>query len=355
MQDKIRELNDYRLLGRSGLRVSPLCLGTMTFGSDWGWGSDEKDSRAIFDKYLDLGGNFLDTANIYTNGTSEEFCGKFMKGKRDKIVLATKFTMGFEPGDPNLTGNGRKTMRQAVEASLRRLDTDVIDLLYVHAWDGITPIEELLRGFDDLVRQGKVHYVGFSDFPAWKLAEAQTMALLRGYEPIIGLQIEHSLIERTVERELIPAARHFGMAVLPWSPLGGGVLAGKYAKEDVTKAKENPDKNPGAGERPVTERLTERNLAIAEVVKEVAREVGATASQVALRWLVDQPYVSIPIIGARTMKHLEDNLGALSVTFTEAQLEKLNEASQIEPGFPQGFLAQIGDRIIKAGNKIYDF
>lgn len=353
MQPHLRSLDDYVLLGRSGLRVSPLCLGTMTFGEDWGWGSSQDDSKAIFDKYLHMGGNFIDTANLYTGGTSESFIGGYMQGRREQIVLATKFTLSMRHGDPNAGGNGRKNMVQSVNESLQRLKTDFIDLLYAHAWDEATPMEELMRGFDDLVRQGKVLYVALSDFPAWKVAEAQTMATLRGYAPVAGLQIEHSLVERTVERELIPAAKDLGLAVLPWSPLAGGVLSGKYTKEDVAKAQADPEKNPGAGARPLWGKLNERNLRIADVVKEVAADVGATPSQVALRWLIDQRHTSIPIIGARTMAHLEDNLAALAVELTPDHIRRLNEVSAVDLGFPRTFLDRVRGPIIRGETKLH--
>src|SRR5919204_5182114 len=219
---------NYRLLGKSGLRVSEFCLGTMTFGEDWGWGSSKEEAKKIYDAFREAGGNFVDTANIYTNGTSESFLGEFIKGHRESVVLATKYTNAAPGTDPNAAGNHRKNMVQAVEASLNRLQTDYVDLYWVHIWDQITPIEEVMRGLDDLVRQGKVIYVGISDAPAWWIAQANTLACLRGWSPFIGLQIEYSLIERTVERELLPMAKAFELGLVAWSPLAGGVLSGKY-------------------------------------------------------------------------------------------------------------------------------
>src|SRR6476646_5332605 len=219
---------NYRLLGKSGLRVSEFCLGTMTFGEDWDWGSSKDDAKKIYDAFREAGGNFIDTANFYTCGTSETFLGEFMKGHRESVVLATKYTNAAPGTDPNAAGNHRKSMVQAVEASLKRLKTDYIDLYWVHIWDGLTPVEEVMRGLDDLVRQGKVLYVGISDAPAWWIAQANTLASLRGWSPFIGLQIEYSLIERTVERELIPMAKALNIGVTAWSPLAGGVLTGKY-------------------------------------------------------------------------------------------------------------------------------
>ncbi len=223
-------LTHYRLLGRSGLRVSPLALGTMTFGTDWGWGSDEADARRIFDAYVDRGGNFVDTASNYTNGTSEKLVGAFAEGKRDRLVLATKYSLASAPGDPNSGGNHRKNMVRTVEQSLQRLRTDHLDLLYLHTWDATTPGDEIMRAFDDLVRAGKVLYAGISDTPAWQVARMQTMAELRGWSPFVALQIEYSLVQRTVERELVPMAKELGLGV-PWSPLGMGVLTGKYSRD----------------------------------------------------------------------------------------------------------------------------
>ncbi len=226
-------LDSYRLLGRSGLRVSPLALGTMTFGTDWGWGADIAEARRIFDLYVDRGGNFIDTANQYTNGTSERFVGELAADRRERLVIATKYTLSTRPGDPNSGGNHRKSMVRSVEDSLTRMSTDYIDLLYLHAWDFTTPVEEILRGMDDLVRAGKVVYVGISDAPAWQVSRMQAIADLRGWSPLVALQIEYSLIERTVERDLIPMAREMGLGVIPWSPLASGVLTGKYTRADL--------------------------------------------------------------------------------------------------------------------------
>src|SRR5215813_11718037 len=219
---------NYRLLGKSGLRVSEFCLGTMTFGEDWGWGSSKGEAKNIYDAFREAGGNFVDTANVYTNGTSEALLGEFLKGHRESVVLATKYTNAAPGTDPNAAGNHRKNMVQALEASLKRLRTDYIDLYWVHAWDQITPVEEIMRGLDDLVRQGKVLYVGISDAPAWWVAQANTLAHLRGWSPFIGLQIEYSLIERTVERELLPMAKALNVGLTAWSPLANGLLTGKY-------------------------------------------------------------------------------------------------------------------------------
>jgi aryl-alcohol dehydrogenase-like predicted oxidoreductase len=332
-------LDTYRLLGRSGLRVSPLALGTMTFGSDWGWGASRDEARRIFDTYVDRGGNFIDSANVYTNGSAERLVGEFARDRRDSLVLATKYTMTTRAGDPNAGGNHRKSMVGSVEDSLRRLGTDYIDLLYLHAWDSTTPVEEVLRAMDDLVRAGKVLYVGISDTPAWQVARMQAIADLRGWSRLAALQIEYSLIERTVERDLIPMAGEMGLGVIPWSPLGSGVLTGKYSRADL--GDENglagavgtrKDVAAGSGA------LTERGLAIAEVVMKVAGDLGVTASQVALAWTMRDPRVTAPIIGARTLEQFEDNLGALDLTLPDAALADLEAASAIELGFPHDFL-----------------
>ena len=344
-----RSLDSYRLLGHSGLRVSPLALGAMTFGTDWGWGTDQDDARRIFDTYLDSGGNFIDTANQYTNGTSERFVGEFAAGRRDELVIATKYTLSSRPGDPNAGGNHRKSMVNSVEESLRRLGTDYIDLLYLHVWDGTTPVEEIMRAMDDLVRAGKVLYLGISDTPAWQVARMQTLAQLRGWAPLVALQVEYSLAERTVERDLIPMAAELGLGVVPWSPLASGVLAGKYTRADLDH---EVSTNPAGTRKNVAAAngsLTERTLDIAEVVKDVAKQGGHTPSQVALAWTLLNPAVTAPIMGVRTLAQLEDNLGALEVEFTESQLADLQRASAIELGFPHDLLSRVMTRELMFG------
>ncbi|TDD09930.1 aldo/keto reductase [Nonomuraea deserti] len=344
-------LDTYRLLGRSGLRVSPLALGTMTFGTEWGWGSDEDESRRVFDTYVDRGGNFIDTASQYTEGTAETLVGEFAAGRREQLVLATKYTMARRAGDPNSGGNHRKSMVQSVESSLRRLNTDYIDLLYLHAWDFTTPVEEVLRAMDDLVRMGKVVYVGISDTPAWQISRMQAIADLRGWAPLIALQIEYSLAERTVERDLIPMASEMGLGVIPWSPLASGVLTGKYTRADLELGEGSAD--PSGSRKNVAAAngsLTERALGVAEVVKQVAAEVGATPSQVALAWTTLEPAVTAPIVGARTAAQLEDNLGALDVRFTEEQLVRLAEVSRVDLGFPHEFLMRPMTRQVMFGD-----
>ena len=321
----------YKLLGNSGLRVSELCLGTMTFGEDWGWGSDKEESRAVFQAFAEAGGNFLDTANLYTNGTSETLVGEFVKGDREKWVIATKYSLNTRPGDVNACGNHRKNLFQAVEASLKRLGTDYIDLLWLHIWDSLTPIEEVMRAFDDLVRMGKVLYIGISDSPAWIVSQANTLATLRGWTPFIGLQIEYSLKERTPERELLPMAKALNIGVTAWSPLGGGVLTGKYNQP-----------NPVDGRLSMTDQpfqIFDRDLKIAETVLEIAREIGKSPAQVALNWLRNRPNSVIPIIGARRLSQLQDNLACVDFNLTGEQLQRLDNISAISLGFPHELLA----------------
>lgn len=327
-------LNHYVTLGRSGLRVSPFCLGAMTFGEDLGWGSSVETSNAILDRYMALGGNFIDTANVYTLGHSEKIIGDHIgrtSSKRDRVVIATKFYGNMFPGDPNGGGAGAKSLVSAAHESLRRLQTDYIDLLWMHAWDRHTPIEETMRALDDLVRAGKVRYLGFSDTPAWKVAQAQLTAHFRGWTPLVALQIEYSLMERTVEGELIPMARELGLGVTPWSPLKSGVLSGKYTRENAGKVK--ADRGPW-----VERNLGERAYSIIDVLQRVAKEQGTTPAHVALAWVQNRPGVTSTIIGARTLAQLEDNVGALDVKLTPAQQAALDEVSQPTLDFPAGFL-----------------
>jgi aryl-alcohol dehydrogenase-like predicted oxidoreductase len=347
-------LAHYRLLGRSGLRVSPLALGAMTFGTDWGWGADRDETRRIFDTYVDRGGNFIDTANQYTNGSSEQLVGELAAEKRERLVLATKFTLATRPNDPNAGGNHRKSMVRSVEQSLARLKTDYIDLLYLHVWDGLTPVEEIVRAFDDLVRAGKVLYTGISDTPAWQVSRMQAIAELRGWTPFSALQIPYNLVERTVERDLIPMAKEMGLGVIPWSPLASGVLAGKYTKADLAIGKGSAE--PGGSRKNVAAAngmLHARALEIAEVVKSVAAELGKTPSQVAIAWTLTNPAVTAPILGVRTLAQLEDNLGALEVSIPRQQLEQLERASAIERGFPHDFIDQpMVQQVMRAGANI---
>ncbi|RYJ28386.1 oxidoreductase [Streptomyces sp. L-9-10] len=343
-------LDTYRLLGRSGLRVSPLALGAATFGTDWGWGAERDEARKLFDLYVGRGGNFIDTANTYTKGSSERLLGEFTRGRRESLVLATKYTTLRSPGDPNSGGSHRKSLFASVEASLRQLDTDYIDLLYLHVWDFTTPVEEILRGMDDLVRQGKILYVAICNTPAWQVSRMQTIADLRGWSPLVALQIEYSLIERTGERDLIPMAREMGLGVIPYSPLAGGVLTGKYSRDDLTATDLASDDSNRKSFNRALGTVTERNLAIADVVKEAATELGRTPAQVGLAWALRRPGVTAPIIGARTPAQLEDNLGALDVDFTAAQLARLDEASATGLGFPHDMLASDHVRKVTAGD-----
>ncbi|WP_189762812.1 aldo/keto reductase [Streptomyces xanthochromogenes] len=332
-------LDTYRLLGRSGLRVSPLALGAATFGTEWGWGAERDEARKLFDRYVEHGGNFIDTAVTYTNGSSERLLGEFTRDSRESLVLATKYSTMRRPGDPNSGGSHRKNLFASVEASLRQLNTDYIDLLYLHMWDSTTPVEEILRGMDDLVRQGKVLYVAMSNAPAWQVSRMQTVADLRGWSPLVALQIEYSLIQRTGERELIPMAREMGLGVVPYSPMGGGVLTGKYSRDDLAGEVTGSEESSRKSHNQALGWVTERNLAVADTVGEVAKELGRTSAQVALAWTLQNPDVTAPIIGARTHTQLEDNLGALEVDFTASQLARLDEAGAVDPGYPHAYLA----------------
>jgi aryl-alcohol dehydrogenase-like predicted oxidoreductase len=325
----------YRLLGNSGLRVSEAALGTMTFGDDWGWGSPKDEARKVYDAFREAGGNFIDTANLYTNGTSESFLGEFMQGHRQSVVLATKYTNAAPGTDPNAAGNQRKNMVQSVEASLKRLQTDYIDLYWVHAWDQLTPVDEVMRGLDDLVRQGKVLYAGISDAPAWWVAQANTLALMRGWSPFIGLQIEYSLIERTVERELVPMAKALNVGLTAWSPLANGLLTGKYHGQGSSE--------PGRMSGDMMKAFMpeeQRTGRVVAAVKSVSDEVGRSMAQVALGWLRYRPVPVIPIIGARKLSQLQDNLASLELTLSADHLKTLDEASRVELGFPYEFYAK---------------
>jgi len=322
----------YKLLGHSGLRVSELALGTMTFGTDWGWGADWDTSKQIFDAYAAAGGNFIDTANRYTNGTSEKFVGDFIAGDREHFVVATKYTLYTRRGDPNASGNHRKNMVQALHASLKRLKTDYVDVYWVHAWDFVTPLEEVMRALDDLVRAGLVLYVGISDTPAWVVSRANMLAELRGWTPFVGLQLRYSLADRAAERDLLPMARALDLGVTAWSVLGSGILTGKYNR---------PETAQGRAARWAS--IPPQQLKLAETVTAVAQEMGCTPSQVALSWVRQQsdrhqPPI-IPLLGATRLEQLQDNLGCLNVTLDQARLARLSDASKIELGFPHDFLA----------------
>lgn len=325
----------YKLLGKSGLRVSELCLGTMTFGETWGWGASKEESKKQLDLFAEAGGNFIDTSVNYTDGESETILGDLLKADRNRFVVATKYTLTQpENPDPNSGGNSRKNMMQSVERSLQRLQTDFIDLLYLHMWDYMTPVEEVLRGLDDLVRSGKVNYIAISDSPSWIVAEANAISELRGWSRFIGLQIPYSLNGRAVERSLLPMAKHWDMAVLPWGLVGGGVLTGKYRPDSDEPTRYEKDKVMEAfGKR-------EQLKAIVEEVAKVAEEVGRSMAQVAVNWVRQQQHKAqmIPILGARNETQLKDNLAVLEWELSEEQLQRLDEVSAIDLGFPHGFL-----------------
>jgi aryl-alcohol dehydrogenase-like predicted oxidoreductase len=323
------QLDHYVTLGRSGLRVSPLCLGAMTFGEDLGWGTNVKESEQIIDRFLELGGNFIDTANFYTKSHSEKIIGDHLgrhKEKRDRLVIATKFSGNLYPGDPNGGGSSRKSIVAACEQSLRRLQTEYIDLYWLHNWDVHTPIEETMAALEDLVRSGKVRYLGVSDTPAWKVAEANVTARFRGWSAFIGLQIEYSLLERTVEQELIPMARELGLGVTPWSPLKSGLLSGKYSRHSV-----QPKEGRSAF---IGHLLNERTFALVEELDKIAQAHDSTVARVALAWLQLQPGVTSTIIGARRITQLEDNVKALEVALTAEELAHLDKLTKPTLGFP---------------------
>ncbi len=331
-------LDHFVTLGRSGLRVSPFCLGGMTFGEERGWGSTAAVAEEIIDRYLDCGGNFIDTANSYNRGHSEKIIGDHVgchPARRDRLVLATKFSFNLYPGDPNAGGGNRKSILAACEESLRRLRTGYIDLYWMHYWDWFTPIDETMRALEDLVTAGKVRYLGFSDTPAWKVAQAQVTALLQGRTPLIALQIAYSLIERTVEGELIPMARELGLGVTPYGALASGVLSGKYTRANAAQAQ------PRRGEM-VTGALTENTFRLLDLLSDVAREMGTTPARVAVAWVDSRPGVASTIIGARTMEQLEENLGALDLRLRPEHVAALDAASRPKLNFPAGFMAVVG-------------
>ncbi|KIG12759.1 putative oxidoreductase [Enhygromyxa salina] len=325
----------YRLLGRSGLRVSEICLGTMSFGEQWGFGADEATSHQVLDAYADAGGNFLDTANKYHGGETEQIVGSWLAqvpGRRERTVLATKYTLSMDGTDPNASGNHRKSLHSAVEESLRRLGTDYIDLMWVHAWDQYTPYEETMRALDDLVRAGKILYIGVSDTPAWVVSASNTLAELRGWTSFVGLQIEYSLLQRTPERDLLPMAEQFGLSILAWAPLGGGVLTGKYTRDKGSTDSLRKQGNVSRG------RTSERALEIARTVDAVADELGASSAQVAAAWVSAQGYRYIPIVGARKLSQIQDSLTAATIELSPEQLAKLAHVSKVRLGFPHDFL-----------------
>ncbi len=348
------QMNEYITLGRSGLRVSPLCLGTMTFGNDR-WGSEDTESHAIFDRYIESGGNFLDTADGYAEGKSEELLGRFVAESklRDKLVIATKFTFNGENGNPNAGGNGRKNVYRALDGSLKRLGMDYVDLYWMHAWDKVTPVEEVIETLNDLVRAGKIRYYAFSDVPAWYVARAVTLAECHSLAKPIALQLEYSLVERTIEREHVPAAQELGMAICPWSPLASGFLAGKYKRDKSSESGKGRLDILKNGNNPVFGKFTERNWKILEALEAVAKESGRSMAQVALQWAVTQPGVTSTLIGATSKQQLEDNLASLDFTIPEELRGKLNEVSALEAAHPYMFFDEVLQARVNGGVTVH--
>ncbi|HVB57556.1 MAG TPA: aldo/keto reductase [Candidatus Acidoferrales bacterium] len=341
-------LSEYITLGRSGLRVSPLCLGAMTFGTEWGFGAEEKASKEMFDRYVSAGGNFIDTADGYTNGHSEQMVGKFVaEGRlRDRMVIATKFTFNHgEPGNPNAGGNGRKNIYRALEGSLVSLKTDYVDLYYLHAWDTVTPVEEVLSTLTDLIRAGKIRYYAFSDTPAWYVARAQTLAEKEGKEGLIALQLEYSLVERNIEREHIPVAQELGLGICPWSPLASGFLSGKYKREGNTGKGDGRLTMPN----PLFNKFTAQNWSVLDVLLDVAKQVQKSPAQVALNWVATQPGITSTILGATNLSQLEDNLRAIEFTIPPELRKRLDVASAIEMGHPYTFFGPMLQARITGG------
>jgi aryl-alcohol dehydrogenase-like predicted oxidoreductase len=320
----------YKLLGQTGLRVSELCLGTMGFGTEFGWGIDQNASFAILDKFAAAGGNFLDTANRYTNGTSEKIIGNW-------LVIATKYALHDNMNHPNASGNSRKNMMRSVEESLKRLQVECIDVLYLHIWDHTTPMEEVIRGMDDLMRQGKIMYPAISDTVAWRVSAGNTYAHLNNYVPFAALQVEYSLLQRTPERELTPMAKHYGMTVTPWAPLAGGALTGKYQRGDKGRLPETSN------------RLNERSAKITSEVIAIADEIGASPGNVALQWTRQQAFESIPIVGATKLAQLEDNLDVIKIRLSDDHITRLNTVSAIEMGFPHQFFEEDAVKMVTMG------
>ncbi|HEY4832272.1 MAG TPA: aldo/keto reductase [Waddliaceae bacterium] len=328
----------YKLLGRSGLKVSELCLGTMTFGTEFGWGSTKEESKKIFSHFVEKGGNFFDTANYYTRGTSESYLGEFIGKRREEFIIGTKYSLCTRPSDPNAGGNHRKNMVQSLDESLKRLKMEYIDLYWVHAWDGFTPVEEVMRALDDMIRMGKILYIGISDMPAWLIAKANTLAEFRGLTPFIAMQLNYNLLERSIEREYLPMAKELDLAITAWSPIAGGVLSGKYSKKNgqgpYVEARYHINKTWG------DRLMTPRNFDIVELVIQIAKESGCSPTQVALNWVRQKGNMIIPIVGAKTEIQLRDDLECLDFNLTDDQINRLNEISKIDIGFPYDFLNQ---------------
>jgi aryl-alcohol dehydrogenase-like predicted oxidoreductase len=339
------KLDSYTLLGRSGLRVSPIALGTMTFGTEWGWGADEAAAQRLFDLYVDAGGNFIDTADLYTEGTSETWVGRFAaaRGLRERLVIATKYSYNAEAGNPNAGGNHRKNLLRALDGSLKRLGTDYIDLYYLHTWDRMTPVDEVMRAMDDAVRAGKIRYVGLSDVPAWYAGRAQTLADWRGFEPVAAMQLEYSLIERNAEHEFADLATQLGMGLVPWSPLGMGVLSGKYRPSQASEGVSGSGRlqTMGAKPPPGFDKLSARNFAIVAELERVAHEANRPMAQVALNWLYQKRGVASIIVGATRSEQLEESLGALDFTLAPELVARLDAASEPAHPFPYYMFADV--------------
>jgi aryl-alcohol dehydrogenase-like predicted oxidoreductase len=321
---------EYRTLGRTGLKVAPLGLGVMTFG----WGADKQAARSLFDLYRERGGNLFDTADLYAGGESEAWLGEFVQdaGARDEVVIATKFSFNAQPGNPNAGGNGRKNIHRALEGSLRRLKTDYVDVYILHAWDRVTPVDEVVRTLDDLVRAGKVRHIGFSDVPAWYASRAQTIAELRGLEPLALLQLEYSLVSRSLEREHLPLAAELGLSLVPWSPLASGFLTGKYRRVNgqITGSGRVFDHKDSANPTLAKFANRERNWAILETLLAVADELGKPPAEVALAWVMQRPRVTSVLISATRREQLELNLSAVDLQLPAEHAQRLTEASQPE-------------------------
>jgi aryl-alcohol dehydrogenase-like predicted oxidoreductase len=349
-------LTQYYTLGKSGLRVSRLALGAMTFGTEWGWGADEHSARQLFDTYIDAGGNFIDTADLYTGGTSETWLGKFIaeRNLRDRVIVTTKFSYNAEPGNPNAGGNGRKNILRAVEGSLKRLGTDYIDLYLLHTWDTITPAEEVMRTLDDLVRSGKVRHIGVSDTPAWYAAHAQTLAHWRGFERLSTLQLEYSLVERNIEREFIPLGRELDMGIMVWSPLGSGLLSGKYQPSAGGYMGAGRLETVKGISNPAFQKFTDRNWQIVAELETVAKELDRSMAQVAVNWTVNRPGIASVIIGATKLSQLEDNLQALDFEIPTELSDRLEAVSRPESQFPYSFFNSEIQGMIHGGVTVGD-
>lgn len=345
-------LTNFCTLGHSGLIVSPLALGTMTFGT-LRWGSPADVSKSVFDYYVDAGGNFIDTADVYSGGRSEEMLGEFVaeRSLRDRLVIATKFGFNSEKGNPHAGGNGRKHIYSALENSLRRLKTDYVDLYWLHVWDMVTPVEEVLQTFGDLVRSGKIRYFGFSDMPAWYAVKAATLAKAFNLPAPAAMQLEYSLVERSTEREHIPAARECGLGICSWSPLAGGFLTGKYRRE----AEQIPEQGRLGGANPFSgafTKFTGRNWRILDALQKVSAEINRPPAQVALAWTAVQPGITSIILGASKPEQLQDNLSSLDVRLTAGRLQTLNESSALDLAFPYGIFNEDGRRMIFGGQTV---